>query len=172
MPYGVAVTPDGKYAYVANFGSGNVSVIDTATNTLDPKNSTINVGNEPWGVAITPYGSPNGANAYVTNYGSNTASVINTSTNSIKATIYGLNSPYGVAVTPDRSTVYVTNHGSSYFPGNTVSVINTSTNSIIAMVPVGNSPMGVAVTLDGTKAYVVNDYDNNVSVINKQPTLL
>jgi YVTN family beta-propeller protein len=31
---GVAVTPDGKHAYVANFESLDVSVIDTATNTV------------------------------------------------------------------------------------------------------------------------------------------
>jgi YVTN family beta-propeller protein len=33
-PNGVAVTPDGKHAYVANFESLDVSVIDTATNTV------------------------------------------------------------------------------------------------------------------------------------------
>ena len=33
-PYGVAVTPNGEYAYVTNFGDGTVSVISTATNTV------------------------------------------------------------------------------------------------------------------------------------------
>ena len=60
-PDGVAVTPNGAYAYVANdFGSGSVSVISTATNTVT---ATITVGNEPDGVAVTP----NGEYAYVTN---------------------------------------------------------------------------------------------------------
>ncbi|PIY19935.1 hypothetical protein COZ13_02695, partial [Candidatus Desantisbacteria bacterium CG_4_10_14_3_um_filter_40_18] len=31
-PYGVAITPDGRYAYVTNAGSDNVSVIEVATN--------------------------------------------------------------------------------------------------------------------------------------------
>jgi YVTN family beta-propeller protein len=34
QPSGVAVTPDGKYAFVANFFSHTVSVIATATNTV------------------------------------------------------------------------------------------------------------------------------------------
>ena len=62
-PYGVAVTPNGAYAYVTNEGGDTVSVISTTTNTVA---ATITVGNEPYGVAITP----NGAYAYVTNHGS------------------------------------------------------------------------------------------------------
>jgi YVTN family beta-propeller protein len=34
MPFGVAVTPDGKFVYVANHSSNTVFVIDTATNTV------------------------------------------------------------------------------------------------------------------------------------------
>jgi YVTN family beta-propeller protein len=34
VPVAVAVTPDGKHAYVANQNGGYVSVIDTATNTV------------------------------------------------------------------------------------------------------------------------------------------
>ncbi|MFC9769724.1 YncE family protein, partial [Rhodococcus jostii] len=33
-PYGLAITPDGAFAYVANFGGDTVSVIDTTTNTV------------------------------------------------------------------------------------------------------------------------------------------
>jgi YVTN family beta-propeller protein len=47
------------FAYVANFSSGTVSVIDTATNVLV---TTVPVGGNPHGVAITP----DGAFAYVT----------------------------------------------------------------------------------------------------------
>ncbi|MCD2158387.1 YncE family protein, partial [Rhodococcus cerastii] len=57
-PDGVAITPDGAHAYVVNYGSSSVSVIDTATNTVT---ATVGVGNRPTGVAITP----DGAHAYV-----------------------------------------------------------------------------------------------------------
>ena len=42
----IAVTPDGKHVYVVNFGSNNVSVIDTATNTVV---ATVAVGSVPAG---------------------------------------------------------------------------------------------------------------------------
>jgi YVTN family beta-propeller protein len=49
----VAITPDGKHAYVTNEGAipGTVSVIDTGTNTVV---ATVAVGNSPRGVAIGP----------------------------------------------------------------------------------------------------------------------
>jgi YVTN family beta-propeller protein len=43
-PQGVAVTPDGNHAYVANAGSNNVSVIAAATNTVA---ATVPVGSNP-----------------------------------------------------------------------------------------------------------------------------
>ena len=59
-PSGVAVTPDGKHAYVTNAGFNTVSVIDTASNTVV---ATVPVGSFPVGVAVTP----DGKHAYVTN---------------------------------------------------------------------------------------------------------
>lgn len=65
-PYGIAVTPDGKKAYVSIFDScssdytDNVSVIDTATNTVI---ATVNTGkytmNGPVGVVIGPFRGSN-----------------------------------------------------------------------------------------------------------------
>ncbi len=48
-PQGVAVNPAGTRAYVANFDSNSVSVIDTATNTVV---ATVAVGIGPIGVAV------------------------------------------------------------------------------------------------------------------------
>ena len=51
----MAITPDGAFAYVANFNSHDVSVIDTSTNTeVLPR---IPVGTSPADVAITPDGA-------------------------------------------------------------------------------------------------------------------
>jgi YVTN family beta-propeller protein len=61
FPVGVAVTPDGKHAYVTNEGDGTVSVIDTATNTVEA--ATLPVGTVPFGAAVTP----DGKRVYVTN---------------------------------------------------------------------------------------------------------
>ena len=59
-PFGIAITPDGKTAYVTNDGSDTVTPIDTATNT---PGTPIPVGSIPDGIAITP----DGKTAYVTN---------------------------------------------------------------------------------------------------------
>jgi YVTN family beta-propeller protein len=92
-------------------------------------------------------------------------SVIDTATNTVIGPPIpvgsGGNFPFGVAVTPDSSKVYVANSGA-----NNVSVIDTATNTVIGSpVPVGRSPFGVAATPDNSKVYVANSSDNTVSVI-------
>ena len=69
-------------------------------------------------------------NAYITNFNANTVSVIDTTSNTVTATIPGFTSPFGVAVSPDGSTVYVAN-----FIDETVSVIATATNTVTATIP-------------------------------------
>jgi YVTN family beta-propeller protein len=146
-------SPTRTYAYIANPSSNNVSVIDTATNTLI---STVDVGQFPLGIAVTP----DGKKVYVANSNSNNISVIGAATKTVTVTINAGNTPRGVAVTPNGKKVYVANYGS-----NNVSVIDTATNTVTATVNVGQFPLGVAVTTDGTKVYVANYGSNNVSVI-------
>jgi YVTN family beta-propeller protein len=122
-------------AYVANYGSGTVSVIDTATNQVT---ATISVGIGPDGVAITPDGSQ----AYVVNNYDSTVSVIDTATNQVTATISVGIVPYGVAITPDGTQAYVTNAGND-----TVSVIDTATNQVTATISVGSVPNAVAIAV-------------------------
>ena len=81
------------------------------------------------------------------------------STNMVIATV-PVGGPYGVAVNPAGTRVYVAN-----FFGTTVSVINASTNSVIDTVQVGNSPSVPAVNPAGTRVYVTNYGDDTVSVI-------
>src|SRR5258707_363334 len=90
-------------AYIPNSVDHNVSVIDTATNTLT--GSPIPVGSAPVGVAVTRDGSK----VYVANSAANTVSVIATATDTVTATITVGSGPEGVAVTPDGSKVYITN---------------------------------------------------------------
>src|SRR5215469_10516140 len=79
-------------------------------------------------------------NAYITN--DNAVSVIDTATNTVIGSPIPVGArPFGVAVTPDGSKVYVANEAS-----NTVSVIDTATNTVTATIPVVPRPVGVAVT--------------------------
>ena len=153
-PFGVAITPDGAFAYVANGSSNNVSVIATASNTVV---ATVAVGNFPADVAITP----DGAFVYVTNQFGADVSVIATASNTVVATVPVGTFPTDVAITPDGAFVYVTNR----FGVDDVSVIATASNTVVATVAVGTCPFGVAITPDGAFAYVANGSSNNVSVI-------
>ena len=153
QPIGVAISPDGTTAYVANYSPSTVSVINTSTNTVT---ATITVGTNPYNLAV----SPDGTKAYVTNTTANNVSVINTSDNTVAATITVGGDPSDVAFSPDGTTAYVTNTST-----NNVSVINTSTNTVTATIAVGTQPIGVAISPDGSKAYVTNASTNNVSVI-------
>src|ERR1700730_1926357 len=141
------------FAYITNNGSNNVSVIDTASNTVT---AIVAVGPNPTGVAV----HPGGTRVYVANQSSNTVSVIDTSTNTISATVAVGTFPTGVAVNPAGTRVYVTNQA-----GNTVSVLETATNTVIATVAVGQNPVGVAVNPAGTRVYVANQSGNTVSVL-------
>jgi YVTN family beta-propeller protein len=67
-------------------------------------------------------------------------SVIRTSTNTVVDTIPVGDLPLGVAVTPDCSRVYVSNH-----EDDTVSVIRIATDTVVDTIPVGDGPQGVAI---------------------------
>jgi len=138
------------FAYIANFGSNTVSVINTTT---DAVVATVPVGNSPMGVAV----SPDGGIAYVANSNSSTVSVINASTNNVIATIpVGLN-PDNLVVSYDGNFLYVINSSSS-----NISVISTATNAVLASIPVNPNPFGIAVSPDGSRLYVTYGSDGTV----------
>ena len=139
-PTGVAAAPDGSRVYVTNRLDDTVSVINAATNSV--VGLPIAVGRDPWGVAVTP----DGGRVYVANRASNTVSVIETRTNTVvdtDPTTDGVNPirvgsrPFGVAVTPYGSRVYVANALS-----NSVSVIDARTDQVVGdPIQVGDSPI-------------------------------
>lgn len=153
QPFGLAITPNSENVYVTNGGQGTVSVINTATHTI---NATVPVGIGPFGVDITP----DGKYAYVTNGGSASVSVINTELNTVTATIIVGIGPYGLDISPDGKYVYVANFGTS-----TVSVISTTLNMVVETIRVGYNPQGVGVTPNGEYVFITNFAAATVSVI-------
>src|SRR5262245_43858304 len=88
-------------AYVTNFASNTVSVIDTSTNTVT---ANIPVGNGPGGVVA----SPDGTRVYVADFNVSAISVIDTATNTVTATFPLPGAlPAHLAITPDGKTLYV-----------------------------------------------------------------
>jgi YVTN family beta-propeller protein len=93
-------------------------------------------------------------------YTAGTVSVIETDNNTVTDTIPVGRWAVGAAISPDGSTVYVTN-----LADDTVSVIDTFTNAVTDSVAVGHWPTAVAVSPDGSTVYVTNGDDDTVSVI-------
>ncbi len=155
-PAGLAITPNGQYVYVANYGNLGGTTVSVISTSNDSAFKVIPVGSAPVGLAITP----NGQYVYVADRSSASVSVISTSSNSVVSTIPVGTYPKGVAVTPNGQYVYVTNSG-----GTTVSVISTSSDSVVSTISVGTNPYGVAITPNGQYVYVANINSNSISVI-------
>ena len=131
--------------------SNNISVIDTASNTV-----THDQYYEPVIRRRLKPGRYAGlCHQQLHVLGSNTVSVIDTATNTVSTIIVG-DGAAEVVFSPDGARAYVTN-----FFGNSVSVIDTATNAVTTPIPVGSGPVGVAVGPDGTRAYVVNSASND-----------
>ena len=104
----IAITPDGKTAYVSHINGNTVTPIRIATNTaLTP----IPVGSNPWRIAITP----DGRTAYVTHRTpSSVVTPIRIATNTALTPIeVGDQTSRGITITPDGRTAYVTSFGGS-----------------------------------------------------------
>jgi YVTN family beta-propeller protein len=107
--------------------------------------------------AISPTPGPPRARIYVTNDTGNSVSVIDTSTATvIKTFSAGGSAPRGLALSPDRSKLYVSNFSCGSPCQGTLTVFDTTSFALLATVPVGNNPAGVAVTPDGSRVYVAN----------------
>ncbi len=156
-PRAIAISPDGKTAYVANADEGTVSVINTQINQV--VGTPIKVGSDPRALAI----SPNGQFVYVVNDGSNSVSVIDTQTNQVVGPPLEVGtSPIAIAVNPNGQTAYVIDNGSS-----SVSLINTQTKQVVGLpIAVGIDPHEIAITPDGRFVYVTNTGSKSVTVIN------
>jgi YVTN family beta-propeller protein len=93
-PFDVALGPDGRSAYAAVLGPGNVSAIDTQTHRIW---RTVNIGppqTSPFNIAVTSRA------IYVTDQGAGTLTVIDPTTLNVAATVTVGTSRYGVAVDP------------------------------------------------------------------------
>lgn len=161
-PTGIAITPDGRHAYVASLSSDSIAVIDTAMDAVEAA-VPLPDGGGVWNIAITP----DGLRAYATAPGQSPVLAIDLGSNTVLGMPIdaGANAS-GIAISPDGRLAYVANMHAS----GSVTVIDTATNTAIATTALGDYPSAVAFTPDGARAYVsragVNvDGEFTVSVI-------
>jgi YVTN family beta-propeller protein len=148
-PYSLAITPDGKTAWIVNYNTGSVASLDTATNLFI--GAPIPIAAQSYGFAITPDGS----RAYVANSENNTVEALDLQARArIGSPIPVGENPGAVAISPDGTRAYVSNEGSSE-SGGAISVIDTATNQVVAPpIAVGKFPYTSAVTPDGKLLFV------------------
>lgn len=146
-------TPDGSKLYVANIGSGSVTVIDRAANSV----VSIPTGAGAEGIDA----SPDGREVWVTNRSADTVSIIDTETDTVIADFNsGGAFPIRARFTPDGREVYVSNANSG-----DVAVFDAQSRELLATIDVGAVPIGIVMSADGSRAFIANTADDFVTVI-------
>lgn len=145
-PRHIAFSHDGSLAYVTNYGSHTVSVINTITRTLV---KTITGFSSPYRLTL----HPDGTRLFVGNTGigtgKNTLSIVNLTTHTIVQTIPDLNYIYGIAFNQTGSKVYVSCNFS-----NLVHIHDATSGNRLSSLKTPY-PQGLAFTPDFARLYVV-----------------
>jgi YVTN family beta-propeller protein len=148
-PDTLAITPNGRTAYVANRFGNSVSVIDIAT---AANVKTIEVGTQPIGVAI----SPDGSLVYVSDYKSEKVSIISTATNTVVGELKVEGQPAPPAVTPDGRFIWVPHQGKSGGGGaGGTEIFDARTRQPVGSIETPEESFGLVFTPDGGKALLV-----------------
>jgi len=158
FPFGIAYDPVNHFVYVSNYGSGNISVLNTTT---DRAVEWIPV---PFGfeslVADSATGVVYGADAASSAYAISPAipSVVT------RISLTGAGCPNGCipdarAYDPANGDIYVTDIATNY-----VSIINGTT--AVGWVGVGLYPNGAAYDAENGDIYVVNEGSSSLTIIN------
>ena len=164
FPVKVDIDQQGKYAYVTNYYSHDVSVINLTTNQVF---KIIPAGVGPYGVAVTS----DGKRVYVSNYESGNLSLIDVDPTSggfdhVVANVSTGSNPGNIAVTADAGMVLVTGpFGLKIVDSNPKS---DSYNSVTASVSSGTKTTDVTVTADAGFA-IVATAEGSLLIVNLHP---
>lgn len=154
----VAISPNGRLAYIANRGANLVTVVDTSINKVI---ATIPVDAGPPQYVNF---SPDGRRVYLSIFNEQrtiaVVGVLDTTTNKVVATVPVRTRPFLSAVTADGRFLWVPNHDSG-----TVSVIDTANYAVTKEIKVAANPHWIEFSKDGTRAYTANHESNVVSVL-------
>ncbi|MDA2913891.1 beta-propeller fold lactonase family protein [Acidobacteriia bacterium AH_259_A11_L15] len=159
-PHEAAASPDGRFAYVTNYGTqGNPG--NTLT-VLDLKNrqvkATFHLGEytRPHGIHV----SRDGSRLWVTCEGAQAVLELDAHSGEIlHAWKTNQQVSHMVVPTPDEKKLYVANISSG-----SVSVIDRQTNQV-KTIPTGRGAEGIDVSPDGEEVWVANRGDNTLSII-------
>ena len=169
-PYGIALSPDLSFVYVASAGTDTTSTVtsgifgfssDPATGALTPLNNGVAyaAGNTPWTVALNPLGTF----AYVANFADNTVSEF--SADATSGTLTGPSAspatgafPFTVTVAPNGNFAYVANSNGNSISAYTIDSMSGAlteiTGSPFPVDPVpSDNEITPAITIDPSSSF-------------------
>jgi YVTN family beta-propeller protein len=153
-PLSIAITADGRTAYVADEGSRSVSAIDLQTHRVV---ATLEAGSSPEFLKL----SPDGRTLWVLSGFGGTVTAIDTATGKISGpplTLAG--HPAELVFAPDGETAYVT-----LFDADQVAVLNAQSREVTATIPAGDGASAIAITPDGSTLLVGDFLGQTVTAI-------
>ena len=148
----IALSPLVELSFISN-NLFDIAVIDVATRQV------LTTIDSSWPTATAI--SADGRRLYISNQAFDNVGVLDIASNQLLKTIAVGNSPQGLEISPDGSTLYVANFSAT----GTVSVIDTGTDTVVDSIDVGQFPRFVAFAPDGTFAYVTNRESNTLRII-------
>lgn len=156
-PKVISVAPNGKFVYVANWHSHNVSVINPETFEVI---KTVPVVRIPRGIDF----SPDSRYGFVANMGSNVISVLDTEKNHklIKNYFVGL-TPRHLVASKDGQYLYI-----SLNREGKVVKFDVAMGKVVQAVFVGSNPRTLALTPDEKHIFVVEYKEKRMSVLDSQ----
>jgi YVTN family beta-propeller protein len=155
-PHNIAISPDGRTAYVASQGKGALAIVILDIAGMKAK-GTVALDKMPRALNL----SPDGKKLFYTLAGSDSVQVLDTAKNAVVDQVPVGASPHHPLFTPDGSKALVVSQG----PGE-LWVIDPMTDAVPGKVKVGTLPHWIAVAPGGHVAYVTNEGSNDVSVVN------
>jgi len=152
----IAVTPDGRRAYVTNLPKQYLAVVDLAAgnaveSTLDMRPSDIALSRDGRTLFVA------GCKEFCT---TGVVQLIDTTSRQRLRSFAVGPSPYRFVLSPDGTRAYTTNLG-----GPSLSVIDVASGTTLATLPVGVEPTGLAVSPDGTRVYVANSQQQSLTIV-------
>jgi YVTN family beta-propeller protein len=154
-PHTIAITPNGKLAYVASQAPGNFAlvIVDISTHAVV---GSVKLDKPPRDLEI----GHDGKALYFTQAGVNAVRVLDLTSDKIVAEISTGVSPHMANLFPNTTLGIALVQGPSE-----LLLFDPATNKAVRSIGVGKQPHWVSVSGDGKTAYVSNEGENNVSVV-------
>jgi len=165
LPHMLALTADERRLYVANSGSGSVTVLQVGTQGERQGATTIKVGGVPMGLAL----SPDEKSLYVATRDGNQIAVIDTASRRVRATVPLPGQPARVRLTPSGGYLIA-----SLIEAGDVAVVDAKALMVVHRFPVGAHAEGLTLDPIGGFGYVSVQGENKVvkfSLVDWKPVL-